>query len=150
LSILNNIIAIALITIGWSKHKKLMTSESKFKTFLFFYGLGLLLILSRIWKIWLRPKKSSRNRAFFIKVWFCLNRIELKVNNEKINNSPIFLFSIVALVSSQSQITTNQKTSIQQGTIQKVAVLKDTVKKTKVVVTQQEIKRDTVADKMVS
>jgi hypothetical protein len=49
-----NIIAIALITIGWSKHKKLMTSESKFKTFSIFYGLGLLLILSRIpWKIWL-------------------------------------------------------------------------------------------------
>jgi rare lipoprotein A len=43
----------------------------------------------------------------------------------------LFLFSIVALVSSQSQITTNQKTSIQQGTIQKVAVLKDTVKKLK-------------------
>jgi rare lipoprotein A len=52
----------------------------------------------------------------------------------------LFLFSIVAL-SSQSQITTNQKTSIQQGTIQKVAVLKDTVKKTKVVVLLQEIKR---------
>jgi hypothetical protein len=33
----NNIIAIALITIGWSKHKKLMTSESKFKTFLFLW-----------------------------------------------------------------------------------------------------------------
>jgi hypothetical protein len=32
-----NIIAIALITIGWSKHKKLMTSESKFKTFLFLW-----------------------------------------------------------------------------------------------------------------
>ena len=49
-----NIIAIALITIGWSKHKKLITSESKFKTFSIFYGLGLLLILSRIpWKIWL-------------------------------------------------------------------------------------------------
>ena len=49
-----NVIAIALITIGWSKHKKLMTSESKFKTFSIFYGLGLLLILSRIpWKIWL-------------------------------------------------------------------------------------------------
>ncbi|SDG60730.1 hypothetical protein SAMN04488062_10165 [Flavobacterium omnivorum] len=49
-----NIIAIALITIGWSKHKKLMTSESKFKTFSILYGLGLLLILSRIpWKIWL-------------------------------------------------------------------------------------------------
>ncbi|TDE03948.1 hypothetical protein [Flavobacterium sandaracinum] len=49
-----NVIAIALITIGWSKHKKLMTSESKFKTFSILYGLGLLLILSRIpWKIWL-------------------------------------------------------------------------------------------------
>ncbi|MFT4984351.1 MAG: hypothetical protein ACI9Q9_001416 [Flavobacterium sp.] len=49
-----NSIAIALITIGWSKHKKLMTSESKFKVFSIFYGLGLLLILSRIpWKIWL-------------------------------------------------------------------------------------------------
>jgi hypothetical protein len=50
----------------------------------------------------------------------------------------LFLF-IVALVSSQSQITTNQKTSIQQGTIQKVSVLKDS-KKTKVVVLQQELK----------
>jgi len=49
-----NIIAIVLITIGWSKHKKLMTSESKFKTFAIFYGLGLLLILSRIpWNMWL-------------------------------------------------------------------------------------------------
>ncbi|RTY88417.1 hypothetical protein [Flavobacterium sp. RSP15] len=48
-----NIIAIVLITIGWSKHKKATTSESKFKTFSIFYGLGLLLILSRIpWKIW--------------------------------------------------------------------------------------------------
>ena len=48
-----NIIAIVLITIGWSKHKKLITSESKFKTFSIFYGLGLVLILSRIpWKIW--------------------------------------------------------------------------------------------------
>jgi rare lipoprotein A len=53
----------------------------------------------------------------------------------------LFLFSIVALVSSQSQITTNQKTSIQQGTIQKVAVLKDTVKKTKVVVLSKKLKR---------
>ena len=49
-----NIIAIALITIGWSKHKKLTTSASKFKTFSIFYGLGLLLILSRIpWSMWL-------------------------------------------------------------------------------------------------
>ena len=48
-----NLIALTLITIGWSKHKKLLTSESKFKTFLIFYGLGLLLILSRIpWKLW--------------------------------------------------------------------------------------------------
>ncbi|MDI1254902.1 MAG: hypothetical protein PSV16_02285 [Flavobacterium sp.] len=49
-----NLIALTLITIGWSKHKKLLTSESKYKTFLIFYGLGLLLILSRIpWKLWL-------------------------------------------------------------------------------------------------
>ena len=48
-----NIIAIVLITIGWSKHKKLTTSESKFKTFTIFYGLGLVLILSRIpWSLW--------------------------------------------------------------------------------------------------
>lgn len=48
-----NIIAIVLITIGWVKHKKATTSESKFKTFSIFYGLGLLLILSRIpWKMW--------------------------------------------------------------------------------------------------
>ena len=48
-----NLIAIVLITIGWSKHKKLVTSESKFKTFTIFYGLGLVLILSRIpWSLW--------------------------------------------------------------------------------------------------
>ncbi|MFB9077759.1 hypothetical protein ACFFLS_00400 [Flavobacterium procerum] len=48
-----NLIAIALITIGWSKHKKLINSEAKFKTFAIFYGLGLLLILSRIpWTLW--------------------------------------------------------------------------------------------------
>ncbi len=42
-----------LITIGWSKHKKLINSEAKFKTFAIFYGLGLLLILSRIpWNLW--------------------------------------------------------------------------------------------------
>jgi len=49
-----NIIAITLITIGWIKHKKLTTSESKFKTFSIFYGLGLVLILSRIpWSMWI-------------------------------------------------------------------------------------------------
>lgn len=48
-----NIIAIALITIGWSKHKKLISSEAKFKTFSIYYALGLLLILSRIpWNLW--------------------------------------------------------------------------------------------------
>jgi hypothetical protein len=48
-----NIIGITLITIGWVKHKKLTTSESKFKTFSIYYGLGLLLILSRIpWGMW--------------------------------------------------------------------------------------------------
>ena len=50
-----NLIAIALITIGWSKHKKLITSHSKVKTFSIFYGLGLLLILSRIpWSLWFK------------------------------------------------------------------------------------------------
>ena len=48
-----NIIAIVLITIGWSKHKKLTDATAKFKTFAVFYGLGLLLILSRIpWSLW--------------------------------------------------------------------------------------------------
>lgn len=48
-----NIIALALITIGWSRHKKFMESDRKFKTISIFYGLGLLLILSRIpWGQW--------------------------------------------------------------------------------------------------
>lgn len=48
-----NIIAITLITIGWSKHKKATSSEAKFKGFTIFYGLGLILILSRIpWSLW--------------------------------------------------------------------------------------------------
>ncbi len=48
-----NLIGITLITIGWMKHKKLTTSESKFKIFSIYYGLGLVLILSRIpWKLW--------------------------------------------------------------------------------------------------
>lgn len=49
-----NIIAIVLITIGWSKHKRKDASEAKFKTLSLYYGLGLLLILSRIpWGQWL-------------------------------------------------------------------------------------------------
>lgn len=48
-----NIIGITLITIGWMKNKKLTTSESKFKIFSIYYGLGLVLILSRIpWSMW--------------------------------------------------------------------------------------------------
>jgi len=48
------IIAIVLITIGWSKHKKKTTDTAKFKMFAIFYGLGLVVILSRIpWNNWL-------------------------------------------------------------------------------------------------
>ncbi|EAR03050.1 hypothetical protein [Maribacter sp. HTCC2170] len=48
-----NIIALVLITIGWSKHKKVMEGKKKFKTISIFYGLGLLLIMSRIpWGQW--------------------------------------------------------------------------------------------------
>ncbi len=48
-----NIIAVVLITIGWSKHKKVMEAKKKFKTISIFYGLGLALILSRIpWGQW--------------------------------------------------------------------------------------------------
>ena len=47
------ILAIVLITIGWSKHKKKTESGAKFKTFAIFYGLALVLILSRIpWSNW--------------------------------------------------------------------------------------------------
>jgi NADH:ubiquinone oxidoreductase subunit 2 (subunit N) len=48
------IIAIILITIGWSKHKKTEASDAKFKSFLIFYSLGLLFIFSCIpWHLWL-------------------------------------------------------------------------------------------------
>ncbi len=43
-----NIIAIVLITIGWSRHKKFLEAQKKFKSIAIFYGIGLLLILSRI------------------------------------------------------------------------------------------------------
>jgi len=47
------LIALVLITIGWSKHKKKTEDVAKFKTFALFYGLALLLILSRIpWSQW--------------------------------------------------------------------------------------------------
>ena len=48
------IIAIIFITIGWSKHKKQTTDKGKFKTIAIFYGIALVLILSRIpWSHWL-------------------------------------------------------------------------------------------------
>lgn len=48
-----NIIAIVLITIGYSKHKKKLTSALKFRTILIFYALALVLLLSRIpWDVW--------------------------------------------------------------------------------------------------
>ncbi|HMC00245.1 MAG TPA: hypothetical protein VKN14_04310 [Flavobacteriaceae bacterium] len=48
-----NIIAVALITIGYSKHKKKLTSTPKFKTIAIFYTIALVLFLSRIpWFVW--------------------------------------------------------------------------------------------------
>ena len=47
------IIAIALITIGFSKHKKKTTDTAKFKTIALFYTIALLLILAVIpWGLW--------------------------------------------------------------------------------------------------
>jgi len=47
------ILAIALLTVGYSKHKKKLVSGPKFKFLAIFYTLALLLILSRIpWKVW--------------------------------------------------------------------------------------------------
>ncbi|MEM6540130.1 MAG: hypothetical protein AAF634_03170 [Bacteroidota bacterium] len=49
-----NILAVALITIGWSRHKRKEGDSAKFKSIAIFYGLGLLLILSRVpWGQWL-------------------------------------------------------------------------------------------------
>lgn len=47
------ILAIVLITVGFSKHKKQATDKGKFKTLAIFYGIGLLFVLSRIpWSQW--------------------------------------------------------------------------------------------------
>lgn len=49
-----NIIAVALITIGYSKHKKKLTSKAKLKPIAIFYSIALILFLSRIpWNVWL-------------------------------------------------------------------------------------------------
>lgn len=48
-----NVIAIVLITIGWSKHKKEESNNGKFKKIALFYSLGLILILARLpWANW--------------------------------------------------------------------------------------------------
>jgi len=50
---LTMIIAVALITIGYSKHKKKLTSNPKFKMLAIFYTLALILVLAKIpWNVW--------------------------------------------------------------------------------------------------
>ena len=48
------LIAVVLITIGYSKHKKKKSSAQKFKTIAIFYTIALVLVLSRIpWNSWI-------------------------------------------------------------------------------------------------
>ena len=48
------ILAIVLITMGFSKHKKKESDQAKFKTISLYYGLALVFVLSRIpWAQWL-------------------------------------------------------------------------------------------------
>ncbi|WP_411766310.1 hypothetical protein [Winogradskyella sp. A3E31] len=50
---LTMIIAVALITIGYSKHKKKLTSKPKFKMLAIFYTIALVLVLYMIpWQQW--------------------------------------------------------------------------------------------------
>ena len=50
---LTMIIAITLITIGYSKHKKKLTSRPKFKLLAIFYTLALIFVLAKIpWDVW--------------------------------------------------------------------------------------------------
>jgi len=47
------IIATALVTIGYSKHKKKLVSKPKFKMLAIFYSLALILVLAKIpWNLW--------------------------------------------------------------------------------------------------
>lgn len=51
---LTNILAIVLITVGWSRHKKKSVDDAKFKSIGVFYLFGLILLLSRIpWQAWM-------------------------------------------------------------------------------------------------
>lgn len=50
---LTMIIAVALVTIGYSKHKKKLTSKPKFKILAIFYTIALVLVLAKIpWNLW--------------------------------------------------------------------------------------------------
>ncbi|PIB33021.1 hypothetical protein BFP78_01805 [Gaetbulibacter sp. 5U11] len=48
------LLAVALITVGYSKHKKKLTSTNKLKSIAIFYSIALVLVLAKIpWKAWL-------------------------------------------------------------------------------------------------
>ncbi len=48
------ILAVIMITIGYSKHKKKLTSKPKFKMLSIYYTIALILVLSRIpWSSWM-------------------------------------------------------------------------------------------------
>jgi len=50
---LTMIIAVALVTIGYSKSKKKLTSKPKFKMIAIFYTIALVLVLAKIpWNLW--------------------------------------------------------------------------------------------------
>lgn len=50
---LTMIIAVVLITVGYARAKRLRTDNARFKNLVIFYGIGLLLVLSRIpWNDW--------------------------------------------------------------------------------------------------
>ena len=51
---LMNLLAIVLITIGWSLQKRQSESDKKFLRIALFYGIGLIFLLSRIpWNSWI-------------------------------------------------------------------------------------------------
>lgn len=50
---LTMILAVILVTVGYSKHKKKLTSRPKFKMLAIFYTLALILVLAKIpWNVW--------------------------------------------------------------------------------------------------
>ncbi|QMU28024.1 hypothetical protein [Adhaeribacter radiodurans] len=50
---LTMIIAVVLITIGYSRAKRLKLGKARFQSIFVFYGIGLILILSRLpWRAW--------------------------------------------------------------------------------------------------